>query len=113
MRNQTRGRHEENWMTLLVVLAEPSGVHQSSDYRITALDPTRPDQIPDEAGIKQLTASFKETHLSVSLTGLAQFGGTRTIDWIASRIAAHSNAESLSSLYQLIANDGSGVDPVS
>ena len=85
-------------MTLILTVANSSGVYQSSDYQLTAL--ANSQFVSDRAGSKQLTATFKQFKLQLAFTGLAILPGSglRTIDWLAQEvgsIAADSNLQSI------------------
>jgi hypothetical protein len=67
-------------MTLLLNLLGPSGVHQSSDYRLTDLATRRP--IEDEFGSKQIAHLASTWSAQISFTGVAQIGQRKTRDWI-------------------------------
>jgi hypothetical protein len=68
-------------MTLLLNLIGPSGIHQSSDYRLTDIATRQP--IEDELGSKQLDARLPKWTARISFTGLAQVGGRKTREWIS------------------------------
>jgi hypothetical protein len=68
-------------MTLLLNLVSPSGIHVSSDYRLTDIVTRGP--IEDFFGSKQLSFSFDTWSVHLSFTGIAQIGGRKTLDWIS------------------------------
>jgi len=72
-------------MTLLLALASPWGIYQSSDYRLTAVPAGTPED--DIAGSKQLTVSSIGLVAQVCFTGVAKVSGSRTRDWISEIIA--------------------------
>jgi hypothetical protein len=65
-------------MTLILTIANPLAVYQSSDYQLIDRDTKRP--VSDSAGSKQLQASFKDLNLMLAFTGVAAVGTQRTID---------------------------------
>ncbi len=71
-------------MTLLLNLIGPSGIHQSSDYRLTDIVTRRP--VEDAYGSKQLEFSFASWTAQISFTGIAEVGGRKTRDWISQSI---------------------------
>jgi hypothetical protein len=77
-------------MTLILTIANASGVYQSSDYQLTDQQSGAP--ISDFAGCKQLQASFKGLDLRLALTGIATVGTgmaqQRTVDWLAGELKA-------------------------
>jgi hypothetical protein len=75
-------------MTLLLTLAAPWGIYQSSDYRLTAMG-GRQGCGDDIAGSKQLTLSAQGIVAKVCFTGFAEVGLEKTIQWI-SQILSHS-----------------------
>lgn len=72
-------------MTLILTIANTSGIYQSSDYQLTNRSTRK--FISDRAGSKQLQATFKGLDVSLAFTGVADigFGPTfrRTIDWLS------------------------------
>ncbi len=72
-------------MTLILTVANSRGVHQSSDYQLTHRDSGMP--ISDEAGTKQVEATFGRLHLQLAFTGIAMVGegsaARRTVDWLS------------------------------
>jgi hypothetical protein len=95
-------------VTLILTVANFSGIYQSSDYQLTDLNSGAP--VPDRAGSKQLQATFKGLDLQLAFTGVAEVnpgaGRQRTVDWLASALkdvppfpisrisAMHSRSES-------------------
>lgn len=77
-------------MTLILTIANASGVYQSSDYELTDLVTGAP--ISDRAGSKQLQASFERFDLRLAFTGIATVGAgparQRTIDWLSEELKA-------------------------
>jgi hypothetical protein len=75
-------------MTLILTLANSSGVYQSSDYQLTDRDTGVP--VSDRAGVKQLQASFRGLELQLAFTGIASVGSPplaqRTIDWLSAEL---------------------------
>jgi hypothetical protein len=67
-------------MTLLLNLVGPSGIYQSSDYRLT--DVSHGKSIEDTFGSKQLSFVCSTWRVHVSFTGTVQVGGRKTRDWI-------------------------------
>lgn len=74
-------------MTLILTVANSSGVYQSSDYQLTDMDTGAP--VSDRAGSKQLVASFKDLQLILAFTGVATWrDGARTVDWLSAELSA-------------------------
>jgi hypothetical protein len=77
-------------MTLILTLANDSGVYQSSDYQLTHPDTGEP--LSDRAGDKQLAADFEDFNLQLAFTGIAivkvGFTHKRTIDWLSQELKA-------------------------
>jgi hypothetical protein len=77
-------------MTLILTVANASGVCQSSDYQLT--DGITGAPVSDRAGCKQLQASFERLDLCLAFTGVATVGvgsaQQRTIDWLFSELNA-------------------------
>jgi hypothetical protein len=73
-------------MTLLLNLVGPSGIHQSSDYRLTDIVTRHP--IEDSFGSKQLHFDFSSWSAQISFTGIAEFGGRKTRDWISQTVGS-------------------------
>jgi hypothetical protein len=72
-------------VTLILTVANESGVYQSSDYQLTDLKTGTP--ISDRAGSKQIQASFQEIQLVLAFTGIATLSsGQRTVDWLADKL---------------------------
>lgn len=67
-------------MTLLLNLISPSGIHLSSDFRLTTLRTREP--IEDSFGSKQLPFSYNSWNAHLSFTGIAEINGRKTLDWI-------------------------------
>ena len=67
-------------MTLLLNLVVPSGIYQSSDYRLTDVSHGR--TIEDAFGSKQLSFTSPTWRVYISFTGTAEIGGLKTRDWI-------------------------------
>ncbi len=71
-------------MTLIITVANPQGIYQSSDYQLTDCDTGRP--VSDQAGSKQLEAYFFGVQVELAFTGIAaaRVGSNwvRTIDWL-------------------------------
>lgn len=67
-------------MTLLLNVIGPTGIHMSSDYRLTDIGTKQP--IEDALGSKQLECSSDEWTAYVAFTGIAQINGQKTRDWI-------------------------------
>jgi len=65
-------------MTLLLSLVGKSGIHLSSDFRLTDIGTRKP--IEDVFGSKQLHFSFQSFTAYVSFTGIAQVGPLRTVE---------------------------------
>ena len=77
-------------VTLILTVANPRGVYQSSDYQLTDVDTGAP--VSDRAGSKQLVASFKGLHLILAFTGVATWRvgsrTERTVDWLSAKLKA-------------------------
>jgi hypothetical protein len=72
-------------MTLILTVANPRALYQSSDYQLTDRETGAP--VSDRAGSKQLEARFKSLEVQLAFTGVAVVGSgsskQRTIDWLA------------------------------
>jgi hypothetical protein len=64
-------------MTLLLAAANPSGIHQSSDYRLT--DP-KTLAATENCGAKQLAVTVGEWKAQICFTGIAEANNVRTAD---------------------------------
>jgi hypothetical protein len=77
-------------MTLILTLANASGICQSSDYQLTDRDTGAP--VSDRAGCKQLQAGFEGLDLRLAFTGIAEVGAglarQRTVDWLSGELKA-------------------------
>jgi hypothetical protein len=73
-------RRQSSYMTLLLNLLGPRGIHQSSDYRLTDLATRR--AIEDEFGSKQIAHVASTWSVQISFTGFAQIGQRKTREWI-------------------------------
>ena len=75
-------------MTLILTLANTSGIFQSSDYQLTDLDTGAP--VSDRAGSKQLQASFERLDLRLAFTGVAAIGAGQsrrsTVTWLTEEL---------------------------
>jgi hypothetical protein len=71
-------------MTLILTIANSSGVYQSSDYQLTI----NGAPLSDKAGSKQLDASFERLKLQLAFTGVAEIGSERTIDLLSAELKA-------------------------
>jgi hypothetical protein len=75
-------------MTLILTVANASGICQSSDYQL--VNAVTGDPVSDRAGSKQLQASFKNIDLRLAFTGIAAVGAgsscQRTIDWLSDEL---------------------------
>lgn len=69
-----------------MTIANPRGTHQSSDYQLTALGTGKP--VTDEAGSKQLEATFTGLNVQLAFTGVAKVSNRRTIDWLLDELKA-------------------------
>lgn len=92
-------------MTLILTVANASGVYQSSDYQLTDLDTGAP--ISDRAGSKQLQASFKQLDLRLAFTGVAAVGAgpsrRRTVNWLAEELKALPHDSTLDDICESLA----------
>ena len=70
-------------MTLLLTLASPLAIHQSSDYRLTPINQAQFPGSNDVAGSKQLTLNSIGFVAQICFTGVAQVGHLKTRDWIS------------------------------
>jgi hypothetical protein len=70
-------------MTLILTVANSSGVYQSSDYQLTTYTGAF---VSDKAGSKQIEATFGRVQLQLAFTGIARLGGERTIDWLLTEL---------------------------
>lgn len=77
-------------MTLLLSLVGKSGIHLSSDFRLTDVNTRKP--IEDVFGSKQLRFSFHSFTAYVSFTGIAQVGQLRTVDWVSQAMSSLSQS---------------------
>jgi hypothetical protein len=68
-------------MTLLLSLVGTSGIHLSSDFRLTDISTRK--SIEDVFGSKQLHFSFESFTAYVAFTGIAQVGPLTTVDWVS------------------------------
>lgn len=93
-------------MTLLIVLAAPWAIHQSSDYRLTPLNPAQIPGPNDMAGSKQLTLNARGFVAQISFTGIAQVGKLKTREWISQIIADASEPTEFASIISEIAVRG-------
>ena len=73
-------------MTLILTTANTQGVYQSSDYQLTAQGTGK--IVSDEAGSKQLHATFQRLDIQLAFTGVAMVSGRRTIDWLLAELKA-------------------------
>jgi hypothetical protein len=77
-------------MTLILTVANASGVYQSSDYQLTTAGAGA--FVSDRAGLKQLQASYKQFELRLAFTGIAiagsDFSQQRTIDGLSEELKA-------------------------
>lgn len=75
-------------MTLILTLANARGVYQSSDYQLTDAHSGAP--VSDDAGSKQVEASFTTVHLGLAFTGIATVGSgsssRRLVDWLSEEL---------------------------
>lgn len=93
-------------MTLILTIANASGVYQSSDYQLT--DQATGAPISDRAGSKQLQASFKGLDVHLAFTGIAAVGAGSarqpTVDWLAAELKALPHDSQLQDLCAALAN---------
>lgn len=91
-------------MTLILTLANASGVYQSSDYQLTNQETGAP--ISDRAGSKQLQASFKGLDVRLAFTGIATVGSVRqrTVDWLSAELKALPDDSKLQDICEALAN---------
>jgi hypothetical protein len=73
-------------MTLILTVANGSGIHQCSDFALT--DPRTGLPVADSAGTKQLKATFGHLDVVLAFTGLARVGSRHTIDWLSDELKA-------------------------
>ncbi len=93
-------------MTLILTVANSSGVYQSSDYRLT--DRQTGEPVPDKAGHKQLQASFTGFDLRLAFTGIAAVGtGQRTIDWLLGELKSLPHDSKLEDICDALARRSS------
>ena len=81
-------------MTLILTVAKPGGVYQSSDHQLTEWGTNIP--VTDLAGPKQLSASFRSFRLVIAFTGVATWKTTvgsslRTVNHLRSWLAQIRN----------------------
>jgi hypothetical protein len=95
-------------MTLILTVANSSGVHQSSDYQLT--DPGTGAPVSDRAGSKQLDAEFKGLNLQLAFTGVASVrtgsSTQRTIDWLSAELKALPQDSSLQDICNALSKRG-------
>lgn len=73
-------------MTLILTVASPTAVYQSSDFQLTTPNGS---VVSDADGTKQLQLTIKTLHLQLAFTGLARLGSVRTIDWLRDELIKH------------------------
>lgn len=76
-------------MTLLLAAANPSGVHQSSDFRLTE---PRTRSATESCGAKQLGVRIGEWQAEISFTGIAEANNVRTVDVLTQLLATATPA---------------------
>lgn len=93
-------------MTLILTVANASGVYQSSDYQLTDVATGAP--ISDRAGSKQLQASFKGLDVRLAFTGIAAVGvgaaRQRTVDWLSAELKGLPDDSQLQGACDALAN---------
>ena len=87
-------------MTLILTVANPRGVHQSSDYQLTDRHTGAP--VSDRAGSKQLEAVFDRLQLQLAFTGVATVGtgssAQRTTDWLSAELKSLPHSSNLDNI---------------
>jgi hypothetical protein len=73
-------------LTLILLAASSSGIHLSSDYRLTGGN----QKIPDDANAKELTLRSGGMYLHACFTGLASGAGKTTLDWLTKIMSANA-----------------------
>jgi len=91
-------------VTLLLNLLGQSGIHTSSDYRLTDVRTQR--TIEDMAGSKQFRVTRPTWSADVSFTGIAQVGGWKTRDWIAQVLSGTPNSSEVAVVVADLARAG-------
>ncbi len=98
-------------MTLILTIANVSGVYQSSDYQLTDCETGAP--VTDRAGSKQLQASFRGLDVRVAFTGIATVGGRslpqRTVDWLAKELKMLPQDSVLKGVCEALAERGRAI----
>ena len=89
-------------MTLILTIANSRGVFQSSDCQLTAQGTGRP--VSEEAGSKQLQATFPGLNVQLAFTGVAKVSSRRTIDWLLNEIKALPLDSDLQKISRALAN---------
>ena len=89
-------------MTLILTIANSSGVYQSSDYQLT--DQKTGTPVSDKTGSKQLDASFERLTLQLAFTGVASIGSERTIDWLSAELRALPHKSSIEQICTALAD---------
>lgn len=93
-------------MTLILTIANTSGVYQSSDYQLT--DHATGVPFSDRAGSKQIQTHFKGLDVNLAFTGIALvFQGLThisTVDWLTMELKAFPGDTTLPVLCEAIAN---------
>lgn len=87
-------------MTLILTIANKNGIFQSSDYQLTNMETGAP--ISDQAGSKQLQASFRGLDLCLVFTGVAAVGTRRTIDLLANELKSLPQDSQLQDICQAL-----------
>ena len=94
-------------MTLLLTIVSATGIHQSSDYRLTNVTTQPPTPIEDALGSKQLDFSFGAWSAHISFTGIAQAGGRKTRDWIYETLSRAPQSSDVSTVMDDLATSAS------
>lgn len=93
-------------MSLVLTLAAPWAIHQSSDYRLTPLTPSQAAGPDDVAGAKQLTVNSVGLVAQVCFTGAAQVGNLRTRERISQIIGQATQPVDIDRIASEIADRG-------
>jgi hypothetical protein len=98
-------------MTLILTIADDSGVYQSSDYQL--VDGNTGAPVSDRAGSKQLQATFKGLDLRLAFTGIAAVGSgskaQRTIDWLLGELKALPQDSQLQDICEALARRNTAI----
>lgn len=81
--NEVREGQAEEDVTLIITVASPHAIFQSSDFRITKSGKPLSDREP-----KRVAFQAHESYAQVACSGIAELGGQMLGDWLAGEIGA-------------------------